>query len=124
MTQERILVVDDEEHVRAVAEALLANSGYTVNTAPSAEDALTRLQHAPAYDLVLCDTLLPGTDGLTFLDHLCTDHPGIPVVMFSAINDIYVVTSAFRRGAIDYLLKPFERTELESVVLRAIEHGR
>jgi putative nucleotidyltransferase with HDIG domain len=44
--------------------------------------------------------------------------------MFSAINDIYVVTSAFRRGAIDYLLKPFERTELESVVLRAIEHGR
>jgi putative nucleotidyltransferase with HDIG domain len=44
--------------------------------------------------------------------------------MFSAINDAYVVTSAFRRGAIDYLLKPFERTDLESVVLRAIEHGR
>jgi putative nucleotidyltransferase with HDIG domain len=124
MPQERILVVDDEEPVRAVAAALLAASGYTVNTAESAEDALTRLQQDPDYDLILSDIMMPGTDGLTFLDHLCTDHPGIPVVMFSAINDIYVVTSAFRRGAIDYLLKPFERTELESVVLRAIEHGR
>jgi putative nucleotidyltransferase with HDIG domain len=124
MPQERILVVDDEEPVRAVAAALLATSGYTVNTAESAEDALTRLQQDPDYDLVLSDIMMPGTDGLTFLDHLCTDHPRIPVVMFSAINDIYVVTSAFRRGAIDYLLKPFERAELESVVLRAIEHGR
>ncbi|WP_353066980.1 response regulator [Tunturibacter psychrotolerans] len=124
MPQERILIVDDEEPVRAVAAALLTSSGYTVNTAASAEDALTRLQQDPDYDLVLSDIMMPGTDGLTFLDHLCTDHPGIPVVMFSAINDIYVVTSAFRRGAIDYLLKPFERTELESVVLRAIEHGR
>jgi putative nucleotidyltransferase with HDIG domain len=124
MPQERILVVDDEEPVRAVAAALLASSGYTVNTAKSAEDALTRLQQDPDYDLVLSDIMMPGTDGLTLLDHLCTDHPGIPVVMFSAINDVYVVTSAFRRGAIDYLLKPFERTDLESVVLRAIEHGR
>ena len=124
MPQERILVVDDEQSVRAVAAALLAASGYTVNTAESAEDALARLQQDPDYDLILSDIMMPGTDGLTLLDHLCTDHPGIPVVMFSAIDDAYVVTSAFRRGAIDYLLKPFERTDLESVVLRAIEHGR
>jgi putative nucleotidyltransferase with HDIG domain len=48
----------------------------------------------------------------------------MPVVMFSAINDFHVVTNAFRRGAIDYLLKPFERAELESIVMRAVEHGR
>jgi putative nucleotidyltransferase with HDIG domain len=124
MTQERILVVDDEESVRSVASALLTRSGYSVTTAEGAEAALTRLQQDPDYDLVLSDVMMPGTDGLTLLDHLCTDHPSIPVVMFSAINDIYVVTSAFRRGAVDYLLKPFERTDLESVVLRAIEHGR
>jgi putative nucleotidyltransferase with HDIG domain len=124
MPPERILVVDDEESVRAVAAALLASSGYAVNTAVSAEDALARLQQDPDYDLILSDIMMPGTDGLTLLDHLCTDHPRIPVVMFSAIDDAYVVTSAFRRGAIDYLLKPFERTDLESVVLRAIEHGR
>ncbi|MBB5342992.1 HD domain-containing phosphohydrolase [Tunturibacter empetritectus] len=124
MTQERILVVDDEESVRSVAAALLSRSGYSVTTAEGAEAAITRLQQDPDYDLVLSDVMMPVTDGLTLLDHLCTDHPGIPVVMFSAINDIYVVTSAFRRGAVDYLLKPFERTDLESVVLRAIEHGR
>jgi len=124
MTQERILVVDDEEPVRSVAAALLEHRGYSVTTVDGAEAALIRLQQDPDYDLVLSDVMMPVTDGLTLLDHLCTDHPSIPVVMFSAINDIYVVTSAFRRGAVDYLLKPFERIDLESVVLRAIEHGR
>ncbi|WP_158942939.1 HD domain-containing phosphohydrolase [Granulicella sp. S190] len=124
MPQQRILVVDDEEPVRAVAEALLENLGYSVVTSSSAQDALTRLQQDPDYDLILSDIIMPGTDGLTLLDHLCADHPAIPVVMFSAVNDVHVVTSAFRRGSIDYLLKPFQRSELESIVLRAIEHGR
>jgi len=124
MPQERILVVDDEEPVRAVAAALLERSGYEVTTTESAEEALTRLQQDPDYDLVLSDIMMPGTDGLTLLDHICADHPGLPVVMFSAVNDTHVVTNAFRRGSIDYLLKPFERAELDSVVMRAIEHGR
>jgi putative nucleotidyltransferase with HDIG domain len=124
MPQERILVVDDEEAVRAVAAALLEHSGYAVTTTDSAEAALARLQQDPDYDLVLSDIMMPGTDGLTLLDQICADHPGMPVVMFSAVNDTHVVTNAFRRGAIDYLLKPFERSELDSVVMRAIEHGR
>jgi putative nucleotidyltransferase with HDIG domain len=124
MPQERILVVDDEESVRGVVVALLEHSGYTATITESAEEAMARLQQDPDYDLVLSDIMMPGTDGLTLLDHICTDHPGMPVVMFSAINDIHVVTNAFRRGAIDYLLKPFERAELESIVMRAVEHGR
>jgi putative nucleotidyltransferase with HDIG domain len=124
MPQERILIVDDEEAVRTVTAAMLAHSGYSTTTTESAEEALTRLSQDPDYDLVLSDIMMPSIDGLTLLDHLTTDHPGLPVVMFSAINDIHVVTNAFRRGAIDYLLKPFERAELESIVLRAIEHGR
>ena len=90
----------------------------------SAEEAMVRLQQDPDYDLVLSDIMMPGTDGLTLLDQICTDHPGMPVVMLSAVNDFHVVTNAFRRGAIDYLLKPFERAELESIVMRAMEHGR
>src|SRR5271170_3407586 len=124
MPQERILVVDDEESVRGVVAALLERSGYAVTTIESAEAALTRLQQDPDYDLVLSDIMMPGTDGLTLLDQICADHPGMPVVMFSAVNDTHVVTNAFRRGSIDYLLKPFERSELDSVVMRAIEHGR
>jgi putative nucleotidyltransferase with HDIG domain len=124
MPQERILVVDDEEPVRAIAAALLEHIGYSVTTTASAEETLTRLQQDPDYNLILSDIMMPVTDGLKLLDHIVSDHPGIPVVIFSAINDIHVVTNAFRRGSIDYLLKPFERSELESVVMRAIEHGR
>jgi putative nucleotidyltransferase with HDIG domain len=124
MPQERILIVDDEQSVRDVAAALLEHSGYAATTTESAEEATARLQQDPDYDLVLSDIMMPGTDGLTLLDQICTDYPGIPVVMFSAVNDVHVVTNAFRRGAIDYLLKPFERAEFESIVMRAIEHGR
>jgi putative nucleotidyltransferase with HDIG domain len=124
MPQERILVVDDEESVRGVIAALLERSGYAATLTESAEEAMARLQQDPDYDLVLSDIMMPGTDGLSLLDHICADHPGMPVVMLSAINDIHVVTNAFRRGAIDYLLKPFESAELESIVMRGVEHGR
>ena len=124
MPPERILVVDDEESVRSVVAALLERSGYAATTTEGAEEAMARLQQDPDYDLVLSDIMMPGTDGLTLLDQICIDHPGMPVVMFSAVNDFHVVTNAFRRGAIDYLLKPFERAELESIVMRAVEHGR
>jgi DNA-binding NtrC family response regulator len=124
MPQERILIVDDEQSVRDVAATLLEHSGYATTTIENAEEAIARLQQDPDYNLVLSDIMMPGTDGLTLLDQICADHPGIPVVMLSAINDFTVVTNAFRRGAIDYLLKPFDHAELESIVMRAIEHGR
>jgi putative nucleotidyltransferase with HDIG domain len=124
MPQERILVVDDEESVRCVVAALLERCGYGTTVVRGAEEALTRLQQDPDYDLVLADIMMPGIDGLTLLEQIVTDHPGMPVVMCSAVNDIHVATNAFRRGAMDYILKPFERLELQSVVMRAVEHGR
>jgi putative nucleotidyltransferase with HDIG domain len=124
MSQERILVVDDEASVRNIVAALLAHSGYAATIAESADQALTCLQQDPTYDLVLTDIMMPGTDGLSLLDQLTIDHPSLPVVMLTAVHDIHVATNAFRRGAIDYLIKPFERVQLESVVSRAIERGR
>ena len=67
---------------------------------------------------------MPEVDGLSLLDRIGVDYPGTPVVMFTAVHDIHVATNAFRRGAIDYLLKPFERNQLLNVVTRAVEHGR
>ena len=124
MPQERVLVVDDEEALRGLVATLLERSGYSTTIAGSAEEALLRLQEGPAYDLVLSDVMMPGTDGLTLLQRICTDHPGTPVVMITAVQDVHVATTAFRNGAIDYLIKPFVRAQLESVVLRALEHGR
>jgi putative nucleotidyltransferase with HDIG domain len=118
------MVVDDEAAVREVVAALLERNGYAITVADGAEAALARLQQDPVYDLILSDVMMPKMDGLRLLDRICADHPTLPVVLFTAVNDVHVATNAFRRGAVDYLLKPFERKELEDVVARALEHGR
>ena len=124
MAQERILVVDDEPSVRGIVAALLERSEYRVFVAANADEALKLLLHEQGFDLVLSDVMMPGTDGLSFLDRVSQDFPSMPMVMLTAVHDIHVVTNSFRRGAIDYLLKPFERSQLDIVVRRAIEHGR
>jgi putative nucleotidyltransferase with HDIG domain len=124
MSQQRILVVDDEAAVRSIVAAMLDHLGYAATTAEGAQQALHHLREDQAYDLVISDIMMPGTDGLTLLDHLCADYPAIPVVMLTAVHDIHVATNAFRRGAVDYLLKPFQRNQLEAVVTRATEHAR
>jgi putative nucleotidyltransferase with HDIG domain len=103
---------------------MLGHSGYDVTAVANAEQALLHLQDDPGCDLVLTDVMMPGVNGLTLLDVVCRNHPGVPVVMLTALHDIHVATNAFRRGAIDYLLKPFDRAQLLNVVLRALEHGR
>jgi putative nucleotidyltransferase with HDIG domain len=123
MSQQRILVVDDEAAVRSIVAAMLAHLGYHATMADGAEQALHHLREDPAYDLILSDIMMPHTDGLSLLDQLCADYPAIPVVMLTAVHDIHIATNAFRRGAVDYLLKPFQRNQLEAVVTRAIEHS-
>jgi len=123
MPEERILVVDDEETIRSLVAALLSHT-YDVTLTSSAEDAIARLQQDPDYNLVLADIMMSGIDGLTLLDRIAEDHPSIPVIICSGVNDIHIATSAFRRGAFDYLLKPFDRAHLEDSVTRGIEHGR
>lgn len=123
MQQGRILVVDDEASVRGIVAALLERSGYHIHAAGNAMEALDYLSRS-ACDLVLSDVMMPEVDGLSLLDRIGTDFPVTPVVMFTAVHDIHVATNAFRRGAIDYLLKPFERAQLMNVVTRGLEHGR
>ncbi len=121
---DHILVVDDESSMLGMVVAMLERSGYDVSAAADADHALLHLQDDPGCDLVLSDVMMPGVDGLSLLDIICSNHPGVPVVMLTGVQDIHVATNAFRRGAIDYLLKPFDRTQLLSVVARALEHGQ
>jgi response regulator RpfG family c-di-GMP phosphodiesterase len=123
MPAPRILVVDDEAAVRNIVATLLEHSGYRAVSADGAEAALGHLKADGAFDLVIADIMMPHVDGLTLLDRISVDFPGTPVVMLTAVHDIHVATNAFRRGAIDYLLKPFERAQLLSVVARAVDHG-
>jgi len=124
MERDRILVVDDEAVVRQVVVALLEHSGYSTAQAGSAEDALEVLREGPLCHVVMSDVMMPGTDGLSLLDALKRDFPAIPVVLCSALHDLHVVTDAFRRGAFDYLLKPFERKNLIATIERARAHAR
>jgi len=121
--QQHILAVDDESTLLGIVVALLEHSGYDVSAAADAEHALLHLQDDPGCDLVLCDVMMPGGDGLSLLDTIGRDYPDVAVVMLTGVNDIRVATNAFRRGAVDYLLKPFERSQLIAAVARALEHG-
>jgi putative nucleotidyltransferase with HDIG domain len=122
--QENILVVDDEAPLRDVMVGLLERNGYEVTAAADAEEAIEHLQQNPLCDLVVSDVMMPGKDGLMLLDQICRDFPAVPVVMLTGADDSRVVTNAFRRGATDYLVKPFDRGQLYSVVSRAVAHGR
>jgi DNA-binding NtrC family response regulator len=124
MPQERILIVDDEPAVRGIVCILLERSGYETYPGDGGEQALNCLKKDPPYDLILSDIMIPEIDSLGLLDRIGIDGPCTPVVMVAAAHYIHVATDAFRRGAMDYLLKSFDRSQLLAVVTRAIEHGR
>jgi putative nucleotidyltransferase with HDIG domain len=117
----RILVVDDEAHVRSMIGATLENQGYDVQLATSAHDALEMLER-DAFDLVLTDIVMQDGNGIALLERIRAQQPNLPVVMVTAIHDISVAIDSMRRGAYDYLLKPFEREHLVSTVERALDH--
>lgn len=117
----RILVVDDESHVRSMIGATLEHHGYHVQLSESGREAAEILQNG-TFDLVLTDIVMQDGNGLALLERIRGEHPGMPVVMVSAIHDISVAIDSMRRGAYDYLLKPFEREHLLATVQRALEH--
>ncbi|HEY1159948.1 MAG TPA: HD domain-containing phosphohydrolase [Terracidiphilus sp.] len=118
---ERILVVDDEAHVRSMIGSTLERQGHDVQLAASAREALEILERN-AFDLVLTDIVIQDGNGITLLDRIHAQQPQLPVVMVTAIHDIGVAVDSMRRGAYDYLLKPFEREHLVNTVQRALDH--
>ena len=119
----RILVVDDEAHVRSMIGATLERHGYDVQLATSGRDAFEALEQN-TFDLVLTDIVMQDGNGITLLERIHAQHPNLPVVMVTAIHDISVAIDTMRRGAYDYLLKPFEPEQLLGTVARALNHRR
>lgn len=117
----QILVVDDEGPVRSMIGATLERHGYNVHLAGSGRAASEALEHG-GFDLILTDIVMQDGNGMALLERVRGQHPNIPVVMVSAIHDISVAIDSMRRGAYDYLLKPFEREHLVATVSRALEH--
>ena len=117
----RILIVDDETHVRSMIGVALERQGYDVQLAGSGREALESLDK-DVFDLVLADIVMQDGNGIYLLDRIRGKLPNLPVVMVSAVHDISVAIDAMRRGAFDYLLKPFEREHLVNTVVRALEY--
>ena len=117
----RVLVVDDEPQVRSMIGNTLDRLGYEVELAPSGRRALELLD-AGSFDLVLTDIVMQDVNGIALLERIHSMQPDLPVVMVTAVHDIGVAIDSMRRGAYDYLLKPFDRENLMSTVHRALDH--
>jgi two-component system, NtrC family, nitrogen regulation response regulator NtrX len=117
-----ILVVDDEVDIRDLVAGILQDEGYSVRTAKNADDAISAIQ-ARRPHLVLLDIWLEGSrlDGLALLDVIKNEYPDMPVVMISGHGTIETAVAAIRRGAYDFIEKPFNADRLILVAGRAIE---
>ena len=123
MELEQILVVDDEEAIREVVSTMLESKGYRCTAVSNGRAAQEQVKKATP-DLVLSDMIMPEMDGIKLLDWLREYDPEVPVIMVTAIHDISTALEAIRRGAYDYILKPFEKDQLFLGVGRALQHRR
>src|SRR5579872_5842263 len=111
-----ILLVDDEPGMLRYIRTLLEVDNYKVETASTGEEAVQRVEKGLRPDLVLLDLLMPGIDGLQTLEQLRKLQPGVKVIMLSCVSDTRKVVQAIRLGAHDYLTKPFQKSELDTVI--------
>ena len=115
-----ILVIDDEEIMREILEALLTREGYDVRLASSGSEGLDLARSLP-FDAAIVDVMMPGIDGITTLDELKKIDDDLPVLMITAFASVETAISAMKRGAFDYITKPFKNDEVLVVVRNAIE---
>jgi cyclic di-GMP phosphodiesterase len=116
----KILIIDDEPNVLSVLDALLS-SEYQCQTATSAVEALELLKKE-TYDLVLSDIMMPGMSGLELLAHITRLSRETIVILISGNLNIQNAIEALRRGAYDYVTKPFNLSDVETAVVRALRH--
>jgi two-component system, NtrC family, response regulator PilR len=115
-----ILVVDDEEIMREILEKLLTREGYHVRVASSGEEGLELAKSFP-FDAVIIDVMMPGMDGLTLLEELKKFDEELPTLMVTAFASVETAIAAMKRGAFDYITKPFKNDEVLIVVRNAVE---
>ncbi len=118
-----VLVIDDEEIMREILEALLSREGYDVRLASSGAEGV-ELAKGHAFDAAVVDVMMPGMDGLQTLAELKKLDDDLPVVMITAFASVETAISAMKSGAFDYITKPFKNDEVLVVVRNAVERNR
>ncbi len=123
MTQERILVVDDDEGLLRLLTMRLSAMGFDVTTCTTGEQAFA-VAKREVFDLALTDLRLPDRDGLAVLEELLLIHPGLPVLILTAHGSIPNAVEAMQKGAFGYLTKPFDDNELKATLEKALAQQR
>src|SRR5579862_3182769 len=116
--KQTVLVIEDEEKARRVVGLQLSSDGYAVKADGTAEEGLKQAGDA---DLVLTDLKLPGMDGLELLEKLRAQSVHTPVIVMSAFGTVEIAVEAMKKGAVDFLPKPFSLDHLTVVVDKALE---
>lgn len=121
----KILVVDDDAHIRNLLTDFLGKEGYEVTAHSSAEEALSGLRlegkEDSGFDLVLTDLKMAQMDGMQFLKTLKSNWPELPVILMTGNTGVDIAIEAMRNGAFHYLVKPFKLSELSVYIERALE---
>jgi DNA-binding NtrC family response regulator len=118
-----VLVIDDEEIMREILEALLVREGYSVHLASGGEEGLELVRSMP-FDAVITDVMMPGLDGGRVLDEIRKLDEELPVIMITAFASMENAINAMKRGAFDYITKPFKHDEVLVVLRNAVERRR
>ena len=120
-----ILIVDDEADIRDLISGILEDEGYSTRVAKDSDDAIAAIEERRP-TLVILDIWLQGSklDGLEVLDHIKKAHPDLAVVIISGHGNIETAVAAIKRGAYDYIEKPFKADRLVLVTTRALEASK
>ena len=115
----RILVVDDEAHIRTTVRMALNKAGYDVVEAEDGEKAIEAIKSGDnplMVDMILCDMQMPKIDGIGAIAHFREQFPSVPVVVMTGHPEVSTATKLMKQGVKDYLVKPIEKEKLLSVV--------
>jgi PAS domain S-box-containing protein len=115
-----VFIVDDEKRMCSSLQAILQNAGYQVDYATSGESALTFFEQKNV-DLIVSDIHMPGLDGFELLETIHSRQPGTPVIMMTGDESVHSAVNALRKGAYDYLTKPFEPEDLLNTIENALQ---
>lgn len=118
-----VLVVDDNNFVRDAVTFILGSAGYNVVACQNAEEALVKYAEN-GFDVVLTDLKMPGMSGIDFIEKIHALHSEVPVILMTAFAELKVAVDAIRKGASDFIIKPFEPQYLIHSVNKATEHYR
>src|SRR5437764_9721594 len=120
-SEARILIVDDEPSIRHLLHSILCDD-YTCTLAESAETALSRLENE-TFDVIISDINMGGMSGIELISHVVKSSPDTVVMVISGNQTIDSPIEAIRRGAFDYVKKPFDADQVEISVARAVSHA-